>query len=131
MGIVELLTLVGVLASIVSAATEWFKSVLDAAKWDDALSEEVHRALVQLFAMFAGVCVAWIAQLDVVHALAPNANLTPEAAWIISGVAMALPADGLKSILQWVKAIRDAKEGEAAQKWEAVTSEPTPQRIQG
>lgn len=122
MDIVSLLTLVGILAAIVSSATDWAKNLLAASSFDDSWSQEAHAALVQAFALIVGALVAFIAQLDVVHVILPASTLPLEACYILSGFALALPADVLKTVLQWVKAARDAKERQSTSSSSTSTS---------
>ncbi len=113
MDITLLLTQVGILAAIVSAAVEWIKHVLDTVSWDDRLSDDQRAMLVQLFAFLVGAFVALMAQFDVVHVLLPSSTLPVVACYVLSGIALALPADALKTVLQWAKAARDGKQAQA------------------
>ena len=125
--VVALLTFVGVLAGIVSASVEWLKALLANATWDDAWSEDIHVWLVRTFAVLMGMVVAVVAQFDVIHVFAPTSAVNVNVCYVLSGLLLVLPADGLKTALQWLKAIRDAKEGqaEATRAWSAAPIPPS------
>lgn len=112
--LVALLTYVGVLAGIVSAGVEWLKALFANSTWDDKWSEEVHVYIVRSFAVLLGIVVAIVAQFDVIHVFAPASAVNLNVCYVLSGILLVLPADALKTSLQWLKAIRDAKEGQAA-----------------
>lgn len=116
MDIGELLALVTVLTSVSSGLTEYLKSLWDVSGIEAALKikEPGRRLVVQTLALASCLFVAFMAQFDVVHALYTDAPISVNAAVAMSGVLLFLPADGLKVLLEAIKAIRDAKEGQAA-----------------
>lgn len=116
MDVGELLALVAVLSSVASGITEYLKSLWLTSGLDAKVGEEGHKLVVQTFALAACLFVAFVAQFDVIHALYETAPISDTAAVGLSGVLLFLPADGLKVILEAIKAIRDAKEqqGEVA-----------------
>ena len=125
--LVALLVYVGVLGSVVSGSVEWLKALLANATWDDAWSEDIHVWLVRTFAVLMGMVVAVVAQFDVIHVFAPTSAVNVNVCYVLSGLLLVLPADGLKTALQWLKAIRDAKEGqaEATRAWSAAPIPPS------
>ena len=116
MDVGELLALVTVLTSVSSGLTEYLKSLWTVTGLETALKmdEQGRKLAVQTFALASCLFVAFVAQFDVIHALYADAPITVNAAIALSGVLLFLPADGLKVLLEAIKAIRDTQAGKAA-----------------
>lgn len=105
MDIATLLALGASLASAASAATEWFKSWLTRLAPD--MADDTRVLVVQAFALMACIAAALAADFDLLHALFPSVSVPRTLAVVLSGIALALPADGIKVLLQLLKAGRD------------------------
>lgn len=105
------ITLIGLLSSLVAGVTEAFKAFLDST--GVKLGDEPRILLIRGFALLMGVAAAFYADFDLVAVLAPSLTIPHAAAMVLSGLALALPADFLKALLQFAKASRDHQQAKA------------------
>lgn len=113
MDIPALLTTALLLSGVVNRATEFFKALLDNATWDDGLSGELRRALVQAVAILAGIAASVAANFNILALVPAAADVPLWAGYIVTGFALSLGSDGLHIVLEILYASRNQLQAKA------------------
>lgn len=111
MDVNAILAYIGTLASGVSGATEVWKALLT--KYAPDLDADTRKVVVLIFAALAGVVAAAIADFNLPLMLFPTTPIDPRIGIVLSGIALVLPADWIRAILELTKSTRDHQAAKA------------------